>query len=207
MNQISVESIMPVSQKKYKVRFDNGVVVELYKGDIKAFSLSEGKTLDEEQQVVFFEEFLGKRATKRAMHLLEKCDRTECEIRNKLKKNMYPEECIDIAINYLYSYHYLDDMRYAQNYVMFYNETRSKQKIKCDLQAKGVGREIINDVLEEYYQDNEMEQIKKLLEKKQFNPEGADAKEFNRVYSFLMRKGFKSSNVLKMMKKDNIYYD
>ena len=109
MNDISVTSIKPITKKKFKVRFDNGIEVELYKGDIKTFDLFDGCTLDGSKQKEFFTDFLGKRATKRAMHILEKADRTEQEIRDKLKKNSYPEECIDIAINYLYSYHYLDD--------------------------------------------------------------------------------------------------
>lgn len=207
MNDISVTSIKPITKKKFKVRFDNGIEVELYKGDIKTFDLFDGCTLDGSKQKEFFTDFLGKRATKRAMHILEKADRTEQEIRDKLKKNSYPEECIDIAINYLYSYHYLDDERYAQNYVMFYNDTRSQQKIKFDLQRKGVSRDIINSVLEEYYLDNELDQIKKWIEKKHFDIEKADAKGFNRMYSFLLRKGFKSSNVLKILKKDNFYDD
>ena len=45
-------------------------------------------------------EILEKRAKLRALHLLERMDRTEAELRSKLKLDMYPEDIIETVIQY-----------------------------------------------------------------------------------------------------------
>ena len=50
------------------------------------------------------EEDLLKKAKLRAMYLLNICDRTEAELREKLKKNEYPREIIEQAIQYVKSF-------------------------------------------------------------------------------------------------------
>lgn len=43
-------------------------------------------------------------------------------------------------------------------------------------------------------------QIIRLLEKKKFDAQNSDPKEFTRVYQYLMRRGFRSNDVLRAMK-------
>ena len=76
----------------------------------------------------------------------------------------------------------------------------SRMQIKQKLSAKGVSREIIDSVLEEQYRGDESEQIQKLLQKRGFSRENCQQKEFQRTYQFLMRRGFRSSDVLSAMK-------
>ena len=54
--------------------------------------------------------------------------------------------------------------------------------------------------LEECYEGDEQEQIIRLLEKKKFDAQNSDQKEFTRVYQYLMRRGFRSNDVLHAMK-------
>ena len=147
-------------------------------------------------------EVIGKRAKKRAMHLLEKMERTEKQLRDKLLDNEYPESCIDMAIAYVKSYHYLDDERYACNYVRFAQEKKSRQRIKQDLMQKGIGRDLIEYALEEEFESDETQKIQELLEKKHFHYGDTDQKEFQRIYNFLLRRGFRSSDIIKEMKQN-----
>ena len=57
-----------------------------------------------------------RRARHRALHILERSDRTEQELRAKLERN-YRAEAVEDAISYVKQYHYLDDRRYAVNYL------------------------------------------------------------------------------------------
>ena len=59
---------------------------------------------------------LAKRAKHRALYLLERADRTEQELRSKLEKT-YEPEIVEEAIAYVRQYHYIDDKRYAVNYL------------------------------------------------------------------------------------------
>lgn len=190
---------------KRRIKFDTGVEGVFYRGDISGLELSDGGAISEDVYHHLLNDVLGKRAKKRAMYLLEQMDRTEKQLREKLEKNDYPEICIDDAIEYVKRFHYLDDLRYAQNYVRYSQEKMSRQQITIKLMQKGVERDIISIAIEEEYASDELEQIKALLIKKHFKECDSNSKEFQRMYQFLLRRGFKSSDILKVMKYDSEY--
>lgn len=140
------------------------------------------------------------RAKKRALYLLERMDRTEQQLREKLKSSDYPEEVIEEAIEYVKSFHYLDDERYAENFTRYKKENMSRQQIKQKLMLKGVSKDIIKNAIEEEYDVDESIHIRNILEKKHFSYETADEGEFRRVYGYLLRRGFRSNDILKEMK-------
>lgn len=127
-------------------------------------------------------------------------DRTEQQLREKLKSSDYPEEVIEEAIEYVKSFHYLDDERYAENFTRYKKENMSRQQIKQKLMLKGVSKDIIQNAIEEEYDVDESIHIRNILEKKHFSYETADEGEFRRVYGYLLRRGFRSNDILKEMK-------
>ena len=127
-------------------------------------------------------------------------DRTEHQLREKLMASEYPEEVIEEAIAYVKSFHYIDDKRYAENYTRYRKENLSRQQIKQKLMQKGVARETIELAIEEEYDTDETVHIRRLLEKKHYNAFLKDEGEFRRVYNYLLRRGFRSSDILKEMK-------
>ena len=140
------------------------------------------------------------KAKKRALHLLERMDRTEHQLREKLRASEYQEEVIEEAIEYVKSFHYLDDERYAETFTRYKKEGMSRQQIKQKLLQKGISRDIIDNAIEEEYDTDEAMHIRNLLLKKHFSYGEADEGEFRRVYSYLLRRGFRSSDILKEMK-------
>ena len=202
---IIVKEIEAVGKGRYRVKFDTGVTCLLYRKEMSSFSIEKGKKITAQQYQELLEEVVGKRAKKRALHLLEQMDRTEKQLRDKLLANEYPQSCIDGAIAYVKGFHYLDDSRYASNYVRFSQEKMSRVQMKQKLMQKGIASSVIADAIEEAYVADEMEQIMALLRKRKFVPEKADEKEFQRTYQYVMRRGFKSSDILKAMKMDAVY--
>lgn len=194
---ITVVSYQQQKQGRILVGLDNGVEVLLYRSECASYKLSEGAQLTTEQYDSLLQEVVAKRAIKRAMHILEQMDRTEYQLRDKLKQGGYPEVCIQAAVDYVSRFHYLDDRRYACTYVRYHQEKMSRQQISQKLMARGVGREDIHFALEEEYSGDEAGQITELLRKKHFDPEMADEKEKSRIYAFLMRRGFRSSDVIR----------
>ena len=145
-----------------------------------------------------------KRAKLRCMHLLEKRDYTEKELRQKLEngKTEYTEEQIDGAIAYVKSFHYVDDGRYACEYIEAMQSRKSRRQIEQELYQKGVDRELIQEAFEETGEVPEEEQIARWMEKRNFHPEEADLKEKQRMYAFLARKGFRAENIQRVMKSE-----
>lgn len=188
VNNMIVTSIEPHTKTKVKVCLDNRTDFQLYKKEITKYNIEEGKELDNYDEIL--SDILIPRAKRRAMHLLEKMDRTYKEIELKLKQNGYPKEAIDMAIEYVASYNYINDERYARSYVRNYKDYRSKNRIMQDLYNKGIDKELINNALEEEYTTDENELVQMYIRKRNYNTENATDKDKSKMYRFLMGKGF-----------------
>ena len=101
MSEILVLSEEAMTKGKIRVRLDTGLTCILYRSEQRQINAYEGSSLTWEQYEILVHEILGKRATKRAMHLLEKMDRTEYKLREKLSEGGYPDEAIEDAIGYV----------------------------------------------------------------------------------------------------------
>ena len=122
---------------------------------------------------------MQKRAKLRCMHLLEKRDYTEKELRQKLTagKTEYTQEEMDIAIDYVKSFHYVDDGKYACKYIEAMRSRKSRRQIEQELYQKGVDKELIQEAFEVTGEVPEEEQIARWMEKRHYNPESADLNE------------------------------
>lgn len=197
-----ITQITPLEHTKGKVRvsFDNSKTLILYKGELQKFGLKEQALLGEELYHELYDQVVGKRAIKRAMHLLEKMDRTEGQLRQKLKEGEYPDDLIEQAVAYAKSYHYIDDERYARTFVRLNQERKSAARMKTDLLSKGVSAEVIARAIEEEIEISPETLIQKLLQKKHFDPEHAAPAETAKMYQFLLRRGFHSSEIMHVLK-------
>lgn len=199
--QYTVTSLEWKEKGKVCLVLNERITLWLYRGELREFSLQTGSVFEEETYQKLLHEVLGRRATKRAMHLLERQDRTEYQLRQKLSQGQYPPEAIEDAISYVDSYHYLDDERYARTFISFHKDRRSRLRIRMDLQRRGIASEVIARCLEEEFDTDEMEQIMELLEKKQYVQNSQDQAARRKIYQFLLRRGFKSTDILRAMDK------
>ena len=203
MEELQIIAITPQEKGKSLVQFDDGSRVLLYESEIRKLSLREGEYISKSLYEQILKEVVGIRAKKRAIHLLERMDRTENQLVEKLRKSGYPDRCIEDAIDYVKSYHYIDDARYAQNYVRYHQQKKSRQRLKMDLYAKGIDRNTVEEALEETFCSDEQKKIRQLLEKRHFCYGDSDRREQQKTYQFLMRRGFKSSDILHVMKVED----
>ena len=198
-----VTDIIELDKKRSKIYIDGQFAFVLYKGELRDYSIKQGQNLSESDFAEITEVVLPKRCKLRAMNLLQKKDYTEKQLRDKLAEGLYPKEILDDAIHYVKSYRYLDDERYARDYVTYHIPVRSKNRIIQDLSGKGIDKGIFMPIIEELYaeegEDVEMDQIRQLLNKKHFDPDEADFKEKQKIMAFLVRKGFQISLIKKAM--------
>lgn len=198
-----ITAISPLDHGKGKaqVSFDEKEALILYKSEIKKLGMEEQMFVSEELYHRLFYEIVGKRAIKRAMHLLEKMDRTEQQLRRKLLEGGYPDELVEEAIAYVKSYHYIDDERYARAFIRLNQERRSIGRMKMDLFAKGISADIIDRAINEEYETLPETLIQKLMEKKNFDPDAATRQETAKMYQYLFRKGFSSNEIMHVLKE------
>ncbi len=133
-----------------------------------------------------------KRAAAKAMKLLLQQDRTEQQLRERLQKADFSEEAVSFALEYVSGFGYIDDYRYAVQYLFHKKERHSRRELEYKLQNRGVPPEILQRAMEEYPPEEEREPIaylvrKRLGEKSLSRMEYADR---NKMISYLARKGF-----------------
>ncbi len=197
-----ITAISPLDHGKGKaqVSFDEKEALILYISEIKKLGMEEQMFVSEVLYHRLFYEIVGKRAIKRAMHLLEKMDRTEQQLRKKLLEGRYPNELVEEAIAYVKSYHYIDDERYARTFIRLNQDRRSIGRMKMDLFAKGISADTIDRAIDEEYETLPETLIQKLMEKKNFDPDAATRQETAKMYQYLFRKGFSRDEIMHVLK-------
>ena len=190
------------SSGRYQILLEGEDSFPLYYKELRQYGIEEGGVLTEQSYQEIMRELLPVRAKKKALHLLERMDRTEQQLYRKLADGGYPDQVAKEAVDYVKSYHYIDDFRYASTYIRYHQEKKSRQKLKMELMAKGIGRDLVDAALEEEYVSDDQKKIAELLQKRHYSFEDADVSEQRKNYQFLLRRGFKSSDILHVMKQE-----
>jgi len=129
-------------------------------------------------------------------------DFTEFEIKEKLKKKCFTEDVINEIIETLKEKKFIDDKRFTQNYVKDSFELKGygKKRIYYNLVQKKIEQNIIEEELEFINDDLEEKKIIEIINKK--NKE----KDFNKWYNFFVNRGFKNSNIIRVLKENGIKF-
>ena len=197
---MQIEEIIQGKKGKLIIRAEGGLSFPLYEKEAAKYRLTEGGTLTEQEWNEICSEILEKRAKRRAMYILQRMERTECQLRRKLQENGYPEEIVECAMDYVKSFHYVVDYRYACTYIRYHQSEKSRLQIKMKLYERGVPSDLIEQALEDEYTGEEDRLIDRLLEKKQYDADTMDQKEKQKIYQYLMRRGFRSDAIRQRMK-------
>ena len=97
-------------------------------------------------------------ARRKALLLLEHMDRTEKGLSDRLRQAGFCTEAVEDAVAYVSSFGYVDDGRYAENYIAYRIQSKSRRKILQELLQKGVDKETAQTAWEqvsEYSQPDE----------------------------------------------------
>ncbi len=134
--------------------------------------------------------------------MLERFDRTEHEVRSKLKEKEYLPEEIEEAVSFLKEYRYVNDAEYAKKYIRVYSSKKSIRKMRFDLERKGINKDLIAEALEEQPVDEE-EQVFRLLRKKGYHPgEHLEPAAYQKLAGALARKGYSYQVIRRAMSRE-----
>ncbi len=204
---MKVTQIEAVSASRVKVYLEEEFAFALYKGELRSFRIREGEEIEAGSYREIMEELLPRGAKPRAMNLLKGRAYTVKQLRDKLKTGGYPEKVIEEALEYVGSFRYTDDLRYAADFIRSHEGSRSRRRIEQDLLGRGIDRAVMEQAWSAWEDEggsqDEEGMVSVLLEKKGFDREGADQKERQRMYGFLVRKGFSPELARRAVLSDN----
>lgn len=199
-----VTDLKELSRSRSKVYLDGVFAFVLYKGELRKYQIQPGSELSEEAEQEILTVLLPKRAKLRCMNLLLSREYTERQLRDKLEQGFYPQPVVDEALEYVKSFRYVDDRRYAAHFIECHLADRSRQRIRMDLLRRGIAGGIIEEELSAAAEDElnpkEGELLARLLEKKHYSAE-MTMQEKQKIFSHLLRKGFQSEDIRRAMRE------
>ena len=198
-----VTQISEASKSRSRIYLDGQFAFVLYKGELRQFQIKENQELPEESYQQIITQILPKRAKLRSMNLLKSRDYTKKQLEDKLREGDYPKECIEEAGAYVESYGYIDDRRYAKDYIEYHIQTKSRTRIEADLMRKGIAKDIIWEVFDELVnmgvEQDESAMICNLMQKKRYSADTATEQEKQKMYGFLYRRGFSPEAIMRVL--------
>ena len=203
---MTVTGIKEFDKSRVEIEIDDTYTFILYKGEVRTYGIKENQELSEDNYRKIMEEVLPKRAKMRAMHLLKNRSYTAFQLREKLQKGGYPGCIIKEALDYVTGFGYVNDERYAADYIEYHKEMKSRNRIYMDLIKRGISKEIFEstwlDIVGEDKKELEKEQIISWMRKKHFAAQTADFKEKQKMAAFLYRKGFETESIRNALSLD-----
>ena len=149
-----------------------------------------------------------KQATAKAMALLLHKDRTERELSDRLYRAGFSEKSALFAIEYVRSFGYINDYRYAETYINYHKSSKSRREIRQKLAEKGISDEVLGEAITNCYAaaqedtggDSEEEAMQALIKKRL---KGRDISELTfeekqKQMRYLAGKGYPSEKIRRM---------
>ncbi len=183
----------------YRVFVDEEYVFSLYKNELTKFHIQKNDMISKELCTYILDDVIYRRAKERALFLLEKKPFSVSMMKKRLRENLYPDNVIEKVIEFLDTYHYLDDKMYVTMYVNTYQSKKSRLQIIYDLSRKGIPK----DMVLEYFDTRDYSE--EICFEQQFfkytkNKDLSDYKERQKVFRYFLRKGFSTSLIEKYIK-------
>ncbi len=179
---------------RYNIFLDGEFAFGLYDDTILRYGLRTNDELEEEKikEMREADEYIfGKNV---AYKFLSYRQRSEKEIRTKLKEKKIQVETIEKVINYLKEFKYLNDEIFSKTYLQsqLINKPAGKRLLKMKMIEKGISKETADKVLKVNYSgEEELSSAKLLLTKYKKRIKQKDEREIKRkCFQYLISRGF-----------------
>lgn len=193
----------------YKVYIDNEYSFLLYWQDLKEYHIEIQAEISLELYDRIIEDTVYRRAKQKSLAILKYMDKTEKELYNKLREAYYTDIIIERTIAYLKEYNYIDDERYASNYIRVRKNSYSILSIKTKLYHKGINKDIVEKIIAIEYDyedpnaDPEVVAINKTILKKNKDINILTQEERQKLIASLYRKGYDLDKIYLCLKRCN----
>lgn len=188
-----------------KVRQHLGARVNVFIDDTFSFSLSldlalehglkKGLVVDGALLKVLLSADGDAKATSRALHFLGHRQRSEHEVRQKLRQKEFSDDVIDRVLDKLRRNDLIGDTQFARAWIenRSLHRPRGARMLQQELRQKGVATETISAVLPDQQEEltNAISALQKVLQSKERAWENLEEKErYQKAMQYLMRRGF-----------------
>ncbi|RNF38166.1 recombination regulator RecX [Planococcus salinus] len=145
--------------ERYNIFFDEKFAFSVDETVLVRYQLTKGKELDQWtiEEMVFEDQV--RKAYNKALYYLGFRMRSEGEVRSKLKEKEFGDAVVDEAIKKLYDHKFLDDRAFSEAFMRTQMNSGKKgpRAIQQDMQKKGIDKQIQEEVLDSYSEEQQLE--------------------------------------------------
>lgn len=214
--------IIPKGKRTAILLMDGENAGPLQSSDLLRYNLEDGGEITRELAERILTELILPAGKKKAMDLLLAQDRTKAELLRRLTQAGFGERIVSEVMEYIRQFPYLDDVRYAKNYLTSAAGKKSLSEIRHKLTEHGVSDEDYEQALAEYLEENatvlnpedgdsasfetgseealEFETLRKLMRKKVPDGTALSKSQKEKLYASFLRKGFGYHTVRTVLK-------
>ena len=144
------------------------------------------------------------KAKRYAFLLLKFRPRSEKEIRDRLRGKRFSEDIIEKTVTFLREKRFLDDRLFAAAWIDYrINKPLGLRRLQKELSGKGIDKGIIARCIEEVKKDySEESVVERIVGEKLARMRGIEVRKAkNRIYAYLLRRGFSPYVVIEVMNR------
>lgn len=209
--------LMPKGKRQSILFVDGDTVGPVSNSDLAFLSVRDGDEISNEKLTELLNSYILPTGQKKAMELLLAEDRTEKELIRRLMLAGYGESVTAAVMEYVKQYPYINDVRYALNYLHAVGRKKSMPEIRHKLSEKGISDADFESALAKYREERmdetgeeaeafgeeemELEAVRSLLQKKVKSADALTRAEKEKLYAFFLRKGFGYHTVRQVLKE------
>ncbi len=199
MKMIVVEQIKEGSSGQCTVIFDNGEEFEFSREELCAFHITLRKEYSEDKLAAVIDKVMCERAKEKAMRYVTFSKKTGRQVFDKIVNLGFQEHIAELLVQELTEKEYINDREYCRSYLRQATGTKAYSicRIRMELRQRGVDETVIEEALNEFCVDD-INSARTLLNKKL---RAGSERDYNKLYSFLMRKGFSGETVRKVLQE------
>ena len=201
-----VTELSASGKTKCKVYLDYEYAFMLSNREAKRYKIEVNQEISDDVYAEIMNELILPKAKLKAMDLLKSMDRTEMELMNKLRLSGFADSVCQYALDYVKKFNYINDYRYACNYINYRKSNKSLKMLQLELSRKGVDKQLIHQAVEEeYHYGMEEEAVRLELKKKCRNLEELTYEKRMKLSASLYRKGYSPSVIRKVLGDLELY--
>ncbi|MBE6047998.1 MAG: recombination regulator RecX [Clostridium sp.] len=193
MGKITKIEVQKRNKERVNVYIDNAYAFSIYSELVYRENLRVNSEVDEEKLLSLAKKENVSKCKETALKIIERSYKTEKEMQKKLMEKGYDFDSIEIVINFLKEYNFINDSNYVKMYIKDRISTQGKQKIKYSLIRKGISVEIIDEFINKIESDDEKVVAIEMTKKKYktlIKRENDRFKLWNKLCRYLVGRGY-----------------
>lgn len=204
MGKITKIEIQKKNKERVNIFIDEEYAFSLFLDLVYREDLRKGMDINEEKLKNIAQKENKLKCKSTALRIIERSNKTEKQIRDKLLEKDYDLDSITQAIEFLKEYKFIDDYNYARCYIKDKIKAQGSRKIKYSLIQKGINKDIVEELLSDVDRELEKDVAIEIARKKYLQitkRENEKFKIWNKLSGFLVSKGYDYSLVKSVVKE------